>query len=137
MTINLKIWLEGGDIDCTNALASTFLNVLFKFGSANELLAAPTLSGNSNYTITGLDTTMEWATTNTATTVCPLSITLLKPPINNMIVSKIALIIKGSINRRCFIRTYIAYPILRRANIIVISNNMKHIIPGKSLKSIC
>lgn len=69
MAINLKIWLEGGDIDCTNALASTFLNVLFKFGSANELLAAPTLTGNSNYTITGLDTTMEWATTNTTTTV--------------------------------------------------------------------
>ena len=69
MQINVKIWLEGGDIDCTNALASTIINVLFKFGSANELLAAPTLVGNSNYTITGLDTTMEWATTNTATTI--------------------------------------------------------------------
>ncbi len=62
--INLKIWLEGGDIDCTNALASTYLNVLFKFGSANELLNAPTLTLNSNGTINGLDTTMEWSYTN-------------------------------------------------------------------------
>ena len=69
MQINLKIWLEGGDVDCTNALASSIVNVLFKFGSANELLAAPVLTGNANYTITGLDTTMEWATTNDANTV--------------------------------------------------------------------
>lgn len=69
MQVNLKIWLEGGDIDCTNALASTIINVLFKFGSANELLTAPSLTGNANYTITGLDTTMEWATTNDQNTV--------------------------------------------------------------------
>lgn len=62
--INLKIWLEGGDIDCTNALASTYLNVLFKFGSANELLPAPTLSLNNNNTINGLTTSMEWSYTN-------------------------------------------------------------------------
>ena len=62
--INLKIWLEGGDIDCTNALASTYLNVLFKFGSANELLPAPTLTLNNNGTINGIDTTMEWSYTN-------------------------------------------------------------------------
>ena len=62
--INLKIWLEGGDIDCTNALASTYLNVLFKFGSANELLPAPTLTLNNNGSIKGLDTTMEWSYTN-------------------------------------------------------------------------
>ena len=62
--INLKIWLEGGDIDCTNALASTFLNVLFKFGSANELLPAPTLTLNANGTINGLTTSMEWSYTN-------------------------------------------------------------------------
>lgn len=67
--INMKIWLEGGDIDCTNTLASTLLNVLFKFGSANDLLDAPTLSGNSNHTVNGLETTMEWATTNDENTV--------------------------------------------------------------------
>lgn len=69
MQINMKIWLEGGDVDCTNVLASSIVNVSFKFGSANELLAAPTLTGNANYTITGLDTTMEWATTNNSTTI--------------------------------------------------------------------
>ena len=68
--VNLKIWLEGGDVDCTNVIASTFLDVLFKFGSANQLLAAPNLSGNSgNYTINGLTTAMEWATTNNANTI--------------------------------------------------------------------
>ncbi len=62
--VNLKIWLEGGDVDCTNTLASTNLNVLFKFGTANELLDAPSLTLNSDGTINGLDTTMEWSYTN-------------------------------------------------------------------------
>ncbi len=68
VAMNIKIWLEGGDIDCTNTLASTIVNAVVKFGSANQLLAAPTLTGNTDYTIIGLDTTMEWATTNTTTT---------------------------------------------------------------------
>ena len=65
MLVNLKIWLEGGDTECTNSIASTYLDVLFKFGSANELLAAPDVSGvSSNHTITGLTTAMEWSTVN-------------------------------------------------------------------------
>lgn len=67
--INLKIWLEGGDIDCTNALASTYLNVLFKFGSANELLDAPVLTLNSDGTINGLLDTMEWSLTNDSNSI--------------------------------------------------------------------
>lgn len=68
--MNIKIWLEGGDVDCTNVIASSLLDVMLKFGSANVLLPAPTLYANtSNNTITGLTTDMEWATTNTAGTV--------------------------------------------------------------------
>ena len=38
--------------------------MLFKFGSANELLPAPTLTLNKNGTINGRNTTMEWSYTN-------------------------------------------------------------------------
>ncbi|MDD2435194.1 MAG: hypothetical protein PHO63_02960 [Bacilli bacterium] len=67
--INLKIWIEGGDIHCTNAIASTYLDFLLKFGSANVLLDAPVLVGNPDYSITGLTTDMEWADDNTGTTI--------------------------------------------------------------------
>lgn len=68
--INLKIWLEGGDPDCDNSLSSTMLDVFLKFGSANKLRNAPVLTGNSyNFTITGLTTDMEYATTNTKDTI--------------------------------------------------------------------
>lgn len=68
--MNIKIWLEGGDVDCTNSIASSLLDVMLKFGSANVLLTAPTLSANrATNTITGLTTDMEWATTNTGTTI--------------------------------------------------------------------
>lgn len=67
--VNVKIWLEGGDDDCDNTIASTYVDVLLKFGSTDILLSAPTLSGNPNYTITGLTTNMEWATSNTKETV--------------------------------------------------------------------
>src|SRR5574344_1790883 len=65
MLVNLKIWLEGGDTECTNSIASTYLDVLFEYGCANELSAAPDVSGvSSNHTITGLTTAMEWSTVN-------------------------------------------------------------------------
>lgn len=67
--VNVKIWLEGGDEDCDNTIASTFVDILLKFGSADILLTAPNVSGNSNYTINGLTEAMEWATSNTASTV--------------------------------------------------------------------
>jgi hypothetical protein len=68
--INVKIWLEGGDPECDNTIASSFLDVRVKFGSANVLLPAPTVTpNNGDYTITGLDTTMEYASTNEPATV--------------------------------------------------------------------
>lgn len=68
--MNLKIWLEGGDPDCDNSLSSTNLEVFLKFGSANKLRNAPVLTGNAyNFTITGLTTNMEYATTNTKETI--------------------------------------------------------------------
>lgn len=69
-TINIKIWLEGGDIDCDTSISNTTINALIKFGSANVLRDAPVLSANnSNRTITGLTTEMEYATTNTSDTI--------------------------------------------------------------------
>lgn len=65
--MNVKIWLEGGDTDCNNTIASTYVDLLLKFGSANVLLDAPVLTGNSDYTITGLATNMEYSLTNTPT----------------------------------------------------------------------
>lgn len=69
-TINLKIWLEGGDIDCDTSISNTTIDALIKFGSANVLRDAPVLSANnSNRTITGLTTEMEYAYTNTNETI--------------------------------------------------------------------
>lgn len=68
--VNMRIWLEGGDVDCDNTIASSLLDVYLKFGSANVLLPAPNVSANtSNYTINNLTTDMEWATTNSPMTV--------------------------------------------------------------------
>ena len=69
-TINIKIWLEGGDIDCDTSISNTIVNALIKFGSANVLRDAPLVSANnSNRTITGLTTEMEYAQTNTSDTI--------------------------------------------------------------------
>lgn len=68
--VNVKIWLEGGDIDCDNTLASTYVDLILKFGSANVLLDAPNLIANNTYqTITGLTTEMEYAFTNDNATI--------------------------------------------------------------------
>lgn len=68
--VNVKIWLEGGDIDCTNSIASSILDVVLKFGSANVLLNAPELTvDTATHTIIGLTTDMEWATTNNKETI--------------------------------------------------------------------
>lgn len=68
--INVKIWLEGGDIDCDTSISDTLVDALIKFGSANVLRDAPVLSANnSSRTITGLTTEMEYADTNTSETV--------------------------------------------------------------------
>lgn len=68
--VNVKIWLEGGDPDCDNSIASSFLDLRIKFGSANVLLPAPTLIPDQGvYTIAGLTTNMEYAYTNTPSTV--------------------------------------------------------------------
>lgn len=68
--INLKIWLEGGDIDCDTTISDTLIDTVIKFGSANVLRDAPVLSANnSSRTITGLTTEMEYAYTNTSETV--------------------------------------------------------------------
>jgi hypothetical protein len=68
--VNVKIWLEGGDPDCDNTISSSYLDFRLKFGSANVLLPAPTVSpNNGDYTITGLTTDMEYADTNTPATV--------------------------------------------------------------------
>ena len=58
--INVKIWLEGGDVDCNNTIASTMLDVLLKFGSANVLLDAPDVYASGNI-IANLTTDMEWS----------------------------------------------------------------------------
>ena len=69
-SVNVKIWLEGGDVDCDTTLSDTTLDALIKFGSANVLRDAPVLSANnSTRTITGLTTEMEYASTNTSTTI--------------------------------------------------------------------
>lgn len=68
--INMKVWLEGGDVECTNELASTYIDFILKFGSANVLLDAPILVANNTLlTITGLTTDMEYATTNDNATI--------------------------------------------------------------------
>lgn len=68
--VNVKIWLEGGDEDCDTSLSDSSLNTIIKFGSANVLRDAPVLSANnSNRTITGLTTEMEYAYTNTSSTI--------------------------------------------------------------------
>lgn len=68
--VNVKIWLEGGDVDCDTSISDTLVDALIKFGSANVLRDAPILSANnSSRTITGLTTEMEYAYTNDSTTV--------------------------------------------------------------------
>jgi|GEM_PF-1618833 len=68
--VNIRIWLEGGDVECTNTIASSLLDVYLKFGSANVLLGAPNVIANtSNHTINNLTTEMEWALTNDKTTI--------------------------------------------------------------------
>ena len=68
--LNIKVWLEGGDVDCDNTLASTFIDMIVKFGSANVLLDAPNLVANNTLqTITGLTTEMEYAFTNDNATI--------------------------------------------------------------------
>lgn len=68
--VNVKIWLEGGDVDCDTSISDTLMDSLIKFGSANVLRDAPVLSANnSSRTITGLTVEMEYAYTNTADTV--------------------------------------------------------------------
>ena len=63
--VNVKIWLEGGDTNCTNILASSTIDATIKFGSANVLRDAPNVyANNSLITITNLDTTMEYNTTS-------------------------------------------------------------------------
>lgn len=70
MPVNVKVWLEGGDVDCNNTLASTYADLLLKFGSANVLLDAPNLSANNmSSTINGLTTAMEYAFTNDNATI--------------------------------------------------------------------
>lgn len=70
MLVNVKIWLEGGDIDCKPTISDTMVDTLIKFGSANVLRDAPILSANnSNRTITGLTTDMEYAYTNNSSTL--------------------------------------------------------------------
>lgn len=70
MMVNVKIWLEGGDIDCEPSISDTMINTVIKFGSANVLRDAPILSANnSSRTITGLTTEMEYASTNDASTI--------------------------------------------------------------------
>lgn len=56
--VNVKIWLEGGDVDCNNTIASTLINLLIKFGSSNVLLDPPELAVTDN-TITNLTNDME------------------------------------------------------------------------------
>lgn len=70
MMVNVKIWLEGGDIDCDTSISDTLVDALIKFGSANVLRDAPVVSANnSSRTITGLTTEMEYAYTNDSETV--------------------------------------------------------------------
>lgn len=60
LKVNIKIWLEGGDIDCINSLGDTYLDALIKFGSADILLSAPVLSTTIQRRINGLTTAMEY-----------------------------------------------------------------------------
>ena len=63
--INVKIWLEGGDLNCTNILAASTIDATIKFGSANVLRDAPNVyANNSTITITNLATTMEYNLTS-------------------------------------------------------------------------
>ena len=70
MLVNVKIWLEGGDVDCDTSISDTLVDALIKFGSANVLRDAPIVSANnSSRTITGLTTEMEYAYTNDSSTI--------------------------------------------------------------------
>lgn len=63
MKVNVKVWLEGGDINCDNEIADSTIDLLLKFGSANVLRDAPNVfANNSLKTITNLTTDMEYAT---------------------------------------------------------------------------
>ncbi len=69
LKVNVKIWLEGGDVDCDNILASTTVDATIKFGSANVLRSAPNVyANNSTVTITNLDTSMEYNMTSASST---------------------------------------------------------------------
>ena len=62
--VNVKIWLEGGDVDCVNEISDSVVNAVIKFGSANVLRDAPVLSANNSLkTINGLTTEMEYSLT--------------------------------------------------------------------------
>lgn len=68
--INMKVWLEGGDIECNNTLSSTISNMLVKFGSANVLLDAPNVTpNNATVTINNLTNAMEYAYSNDQSTI--------------------------------------------------------------------
>ncbi len=70
LMVNVKIWLEGGDVDCEPSISDTMIDALIKFGSANVLRDAPVVvANNTNRTITGLTTEMEYAYTNDSATV--------------------------------------------------------------------
>ena len=63
--VNVKIWLEGGDVDCDNELADSLVDILLKFGSANVLRDAPNVSANNaQKTITNLSVDMEYSYTS-------------------------------------------------------------------------
>ena len=67
--VNVKIWLEGGDVNCDSTIASSLVDILIKFGSANVLLTAPSVTpNNSTMTINNLTTAMEYASTYTPST---------------------------------------------------------------------
>lgn len=70
LPVTIKIWLEGGDDDCDNTLADSALDVIIKFGSANQLLDPPLVTPNNQFlTINGLTTDMQYAFTNTSDTI--------------------------------------------------------------------
>lgn len=68
MKVNVKVWLEGGDVNCTNEIADTTIDMLLKFGSANVLRDAPNVfANNALKTITNLTTEMEYSYSNAST----------------------------------------------------------------------
>jgi len=60
LSVNIKVWLEGGDPDCIASIGGNTLQGVIKLGSVDVRPAAPNVTAGSGGLITGLTTAMEY-----------------------------------------------------------------------------